>query len=77
MAALEHDAQWRNVIADVRAQTRAPLTDAANWTDYQRVPFWDALDAVGIDAYFPPVDDQVDKPTRQDLERGWTKHMAD
>ena len=74
---IEHDAQWRKVIAGVRAQTRAPLTYAANWTDYQRVRFWDALDAIGIDAYFPLVDDQVDKPTRQELERGWAKHMVD
>lgn len=74
---ITHAAQWREVIGRVRTRTRAPLTYAANWTDYQRVPFWDALDAVGIDAYFPLVDDSVVTPTRQDLERGWKRHMAD
>ena len=52
---IEHEAQWRELIAKVRGTTRAKLTYAANWPDYQRVGFWDALDAVGVQAYFPLV----------------------
>ena len=53
---LHFENEWRAVIARVREQTRAPLTYAANWTDYHRVPFWDALDVIGIQAYFPLTD---------------------
>ena len=47
-------ADWRGVIAAVRLATGAPLTYAANWSGGAvRVPFWDALDAVGVDFYDP------------------------
>ncbi|MEO8190913.1 MAG: hypothetical protein ABI682_11280 [Acidobacteriota bacterium] len=48
-------ADWREAIASVRLATGAPLTYAANWTaGALRVPFWDALDAIGVDFYDPP-----------------------
>jgi len=50
---LGHAERWRELIAAVRTRTPAPLTYAANWTDFERVTFWDRLDAVGIQAYFP------------------------
>ena len=44
--------EWRRTIAAVRLATGAPLTYAANWAvNAPRVPFWDALDAVGVDFY--------------------------
>lgn len=54
---LEHPERWRALIARVRAATPAALTYASNWTDFERVPFWDALDVIGIQAYFPLLDD--------------------
>jgi hypothetical protein len=53
-----HEARWREIIRAVRTETDAPLSYAANWPDYQRVPFWDALDAIGISAYFPVSTDE-------------------
>jgi hypothetical protein len=47
------DARWRRVIALARDRYAGPLTYAANFDEYPRVGFWDALDAIGIDAYFP------------------------
>jgi len=44
--------QWRETVAAVRLATGAPLTYAANWaTGAAKVPFWDALDAIGVDFY--------------------------
>jgi hypothetical protein len=65
-----HEEPWRALIASVRTRTDAHLTYAANWTDFQRVPFWDALDAIGVQAYFPLVaaGSNVD---RDSLLRGW------
>lgn len=71
---LSHDAAWREVIAAVRARTGAALTYGANWTDYRDVTFWDALDVVGIQAYFPLADGP--DPDRKTLEAGWRSIMA-
>ena len=64
-----HEAEWRRVVGEVRGLTSARLTYAANWTDFERVPFWDALDAVGVQGYFP-LSESAD-PSREELERGW------
>ncbi|MFN3202871.1 MAG: glycoside hydrolase family 113 [Bradymonadia bacterium] len=71
---IEHDAQWRRIIAEIRKVTPAKLTYAANWTDYTRVPFWDALDAVGVQAYFPLMKEgDGAKADRATLLAGWQK----
>ncbi len=72
---LGHEERWRRVIAGVREATDAPLTYAANWPDYRRVSFWDALDVIGIQAYFPVSD--APSPERSDIERGWRSKMAE
>lgn len=53
---VEATSQWRQVIEEVRSVYSGPVLYAANWDEYQRVEFWDALDAIGIDAYFPLAD---------------------
>jgi hypothetical protein len=67
---LVHEPFWREIIAGVRSKTDAPLTYAANWTDYERVAFWDALDAIGIQAYFP-VYDRPGAPDTAVLRATW------
>jgi hypothetical protein len=75
-----HRPEWRAVIEDVRQAYSGPLTYAANWTDFERVPFWDALDAIGIQAYFPLLEQgtmaEGQLPTRNELEAGWEAIMA-
>ena len=46
-------ARWRAVIGEVRSRYRGPLTYAANFDELARVGFWDALDLIGVDAYWP------------------------
>lgn len=51
------DYEWRHVIASVRSVYGGPLTYAANWgEEVHVVTFWDALDAVGVNAYDPLTD---------------------
>lgn len=50
--------QWRAVIAAIRQTYHGPLTYSANWGDkktpeYATIDWWDALDEIGISAYFP------------------------
>ncbi len=46
-------ARWRAMIAAVRGRFPGTLTYAAGWSDVERVPFWDALDVIGVDHYAP------------------------
>jgi hypothetical protein len=74
------ESAWRGVIAAVREQTDAYLTFASNWDAYERIAFWDALDCIGVQAYFPLVsDDDVPEgalPTEEQLEAGWDRVLA-
>lgn len=74
-ATLDHADAWRSIIAAVRSATPAALTYAANWTDYQRVPFWDAVDVIGIQAYFPL--SQGPDADASTIAKGWKQVMAD
>ena len=68
-----YEKRWRELIAGVRKRTKAPLSYAANWTDFQRVGFWDALDVIGIQAYFPLSEEK--DPSTEALEAAWTRRM--
>lgn len=69
----EHETNWRRVIALTRKHYDGPLTYAANWDDYMHVRFWDALDALGVQAYFPLVGEDNLDPTEAQIERGWQR----
>lgn len=73
---IHHKARWQKMIRGVRQSFKGPLTYAANWTDFERVPFWQDLDVVGIQAYFPVLDQaaaQNGMPSRAMLRDGWTR----
>ena len=67
----DDDVAWREIIEEIREVTDAHLTFAANWDVYSALDFWDALDVVGVQAYFPIADQ--DEPTDRDLRDGWAK----
>jgi hypothetical protein len=48
-----YEARWRSLIEEVRARFDGTVTYSANWDRVSEVPFWDALDEVGLTAYFP------------------------
>lgn len=71
--------QWQQLIADIREIYDGELTYSANFipTDngaggYRQIDFWDDLDYVGIDAYFPLTDNNYE-PTRKQLRKGWNQ----
>jgi hypothetical protein len=47
------DAEWRRVIGVVRHLYHGPITYACNWDSYQKVTWWDAVDFIGVDFYYP------------------------
>jgi hypothetical protein len=44
---------WLQVIQEVRDRYHGTVLYAADQDEAARVPFWDALDMIGIDAYYP------------------------
>jgi Glycoside Hydrolase Family 113 len=44
---------WKDLIDEIRTIYNGKLIYAANWDEYQKVPFWNKLDFIGIDSYFP------------------------
>lgn len=67
----EYHDQWLKVIDEVKQVYSGLLTYAANWDDYWQVSFWDNVDLIGIDAYFPLSNDK--NPTLDALVQGWEK----
>ncbi len=68
------EADWRDVVARVRAEFHGPLTYSANFDSWQAIGFWDALDFIGVSAYFP-LSDRADPPLAE-LEAGWQRALA-
>jgi hypothetical protein len=68
----QREAEWRAVIAGVRARYSGPLVYAAlHGGEETRIAWWDAVDYIGIDAYYPVNHDVSIHPTVEDLEAGW------
>ncbi len=68
------EADWRRLIAGVREAYHGQLTYAANWDgEYEQIGFWDALDFVGVQAYFPLAEGE--RPTLDQLKAGWAPHL--
>jgi len=72
---MHREADWRRIIAKVRAVYGGIVTYAANWDGVQRVPFWDAVDLIGVQAYYP-LAAKGHAPRRAELERAWQAHFA-
>jgi len=49
-----HEDAWRALIRDLRRIYRGPLTYAAHWDkEFESLAFWDELDYIGVNFYFP------------------------
>jgi hypothetical protein len=67
--ARERPGYWRDLIRDVREVYPGKLTYAANWDAFHLIPFWDAVDYIGVDAYFPLSSSPT--PTVDELVAAW------
>lgn len=63
---------WKALILQIKKVYHGKLTYAANWNEYLKTPFWDDLDYIGIDAYFP-VDSQQ-TATKEASKMAWQKY---
>ena len=65
----ERPKYWNSLIDSVRKIYSGKLTYAANWDEYKETPFWNKLDYIGVNAYFPLT--EVANPTNEALEKAW------
>jgi hypothetical protein len=66
---MEHQQLWQEMINKVKSVYKGQLTYAASWDEVFKVPFWNELDYVGVDFYFP-VANRKD-PGRLEILAGW------
>jgi len=63
---------WESLIKGIRKRYKGKLTYAANWNEYSETPFWESLDFIGIDAYFPL--SEAKTPDVSSLRKQWQPH---
>jgi hypothetical protein len=71
----KYDEHWRKIIAAVRAVYHGKVTYGANWNEYADVKFWDALDYVGVLAYFPLT--KTTNPSAPEIAAAWEKRCVE
>jgi hypothetical protein len=65
---------WNSLIDTVRKVYRGKLIYAANWDEYDKISFWNKLDYIGIDAYFPLNEEAT--PSKEKMEQQWKRVSA-
>ena len=65
-----HEDEWRKLIAKVRGVYSGKLYYSANWDHFDPIRFWDALDEIGVTAYFELARDEA-RPTTEQLLAAW------
>ncbi len=73
-ATRHREADWRAIVAAVRARYAGPLVYAANFGRERDIAWWDALDYAGVDAYFPVANSP--EPSRAEALAAWRPHLA-
>lgn len=70
IGAVKRAAFWRALIQKIRQVYHGKLVYAANWDEYEEVPFWQDLDYIGINAYFPLLNEKT--PSKKALVDAWS-----
>ncbi len=71
IAVVKREKFWRQLIKDVREIYHGEMTYASNWDNFEKVNFWNELDYIGTDAYFPL--SKKKEPKLKKLINGWEK----
>jgi len=69
IAATKRPQFWRDLILNVHKVYSGKIIYAANWDNYENIEFWDDLDYIGIDAYFPLSNEKT--PSISTLSEKW------
>lgn len=65
--------KWKELITEIKSVYSGKLTYAMNWDDdIDDVKFWDNMDYIGVQAYYPLTRDK--NPNLLEIRKGWQKH---
>jgi len=65
---------WKEVIREVRKVYSGKITYAANWyNEFEKITFWEDLDYIGIQAYFPLA--KKEYASVKQISKGWRKYL--
>lgn len=66
--------KWLELVQEVKNIYSGKLTYAANWDgEFNDIDFWDQMDYIGIQAYFPLTNKS--NPSLTEVKQGWMKHI--
>ena len=68
---IERPEYFECLIRAVRGVYDGQITYAANWDEYTSITFWDKLDFIGVNAYFPL--SEKESPTEEELRTSWSE----
>ena len=60
---------WKKLIPKIKQKYHGKLTYAANWNSYQEPKFWNKINFIGVDAYFPLAESKT--PQVSELNEAW------
>lgn len=82
----KNESRWRDLIREVRAVYSGEITYACEAWNARKIPFWDAVDAIGLDFYYgyPQKDNTTGKddslafhePTTEELAAFYRKKLS-
>ena len=67
------ESDWRSVIEGIRARFSGKIVYAANHDEYAKVKWWDAVDYVGVDAYFSLT--QKSTPSVEEMQESFNSQI--
>lgn len=65
------DQDWRNLVQQVRQRFKGTVVYASNWGEERNIGWWDAVDYIGVDAYYPLADKP--DPSVDELKAAWVQ----
>jgi hypothetical protein len=65
--------RWRALVAVARSEFRGRVSYAANWDEVAQVTWWDAVDEIGVDAWFPLA--AAPAPEEDAVVAAWQPHL--
>lgn len=75
LTATLHPEKWIEIIKEIRKVYSGKLTYAANfYKEFEEISFWDHLDAIGVQGYFPLTKNE--NPTKEELCASWETHKV-
>ena len=75
VSTIERPDYWIGLIEKIKSVYKGKLTYAANWDEYPHITWWDKVDYIGVDAYFPLSTEAI--PKVSDLVQAWQPYAKE